>query len=109
MVIKFSNDYLMLANEIKAFKRISIKANSSKQVSPGHIGVPEVIKVGIFTVIDPHPEEANKKESIPLSKGNVANLFGWYIMPKYQMSVQDFLEQSFPTSSIHVPTVLKIM
>ena len=53
-----------------------------------------------------HKDDINPETNIVLSQGTQANLFGYYIMPKYKMTLEELIEEN--NGNIDAFTVFKI-
>ena len=91
LVIKFSNNYQSLANEIKVLRKIKKKAlvlyKEKNKQSPEHFGVPQAQAYNIITVVNPNKNDIREESCFILEEGNIANMFGYYIMPKYKITL----------------------
>ena len=92
-MIKLSDDFESVANEIKVLKTIS-KVNQEELDEPNDkTGFPDIISYGMLTCVNLNPKDIrNKKKLLEKKKGKkiVKNwcLFGYYIMPKYEMTLK---------------------
>lgn len=97
LVIKFAEDFESIAHEIKVLKKINKKQRNG--------GFPPITSYGMFIGInlDPNDVSATKK---PEQEENT-RFFAYYIMPKYERSLQDYLDSN--NDKIDVAITLKIM
>ena len=84
MVVKFSNDYIAIAYEIKVLNKITRQAKIFKT----SIGLPTVTAYGMLIGTNLHEDDINPETNIILTDGITANLFGYYIMPKFDMTLE---------------------
>ena len=90
MVIKISSDYIDLAHEIKVLKKIAKHANGVKELINNH-GLPKISTYQVFVGVSPHKDNIKEETIINLTDDKVANLFGYYIMPKYKMTLDELI------------------
>ena len=107
MVVKFSNDYIALAYEIKVLNKIAKQAKVPADARGKRMGLPTVTAYGMLIGTNLHQDDINPETNICLSQGTTANLFGYYIMPKYRLTLEEFLEES--DNQLDAVVVLKIM
>jgi serine/threonine protein kinase len=97
LVIKFADDCESIAQEIKILKKILKKSETSKSKSKNqeNFGFPKLIDYGMFivknlkTVSDDDEEDENTKDT---SESLNSKIFGFYIMPKCSLSLQDYID-----------------
>ena len=80
MVIKFSSDAEALAYEIKVLGKIHRSAQTN---SP----LPKVIAFGAFIAMNIHKADLSE----PLKNGATDKVVAYYIMPKYQMTLREYI------------------
>ena len=104
MVVKFSNDYIALAYEIKVLNKIAKQAPDARDK---RIGLPTVTAYGMLIGTNLHQDDIKPETNISLAQGQTANLFGYYIMPKYRVTLEDFLTDN--DNQLNPLVILKIM
>ena len=86
LVVKFSSDHESIAYEIKVLHKI--KQLASKDSSITRTGFPTVEAMGMFSAINLHQENGEENKDQQPKQDEV---FGYYVMPKYTLSLQDFI------------------
>ena len=90
-VIKFQNDYKMLADEIHSIVKINKKFDS--KASSKRPCIPKIIDYGLVIIKNESRSKTPTRESGQKNKGDLEEkkqmqLTGFYVMPKYKMNLE---------------------
>ena len=95
MVIKFSSGYIDLAYEIKVLTKVTNQAKKLENTNDKKFGLPSLIAYGVLVGANPHPDDIDPETNLELDDEKTsANLFAYYIMPKYNMTLEEYLGSS---------------
>ena len=100
LVIKVCDDFESIAYEIKVLIKIE-RLFKKKFPDEQSSGFPTVVDYGIFSAKNVHPADVTEKkvEANEESDKN-EHIFGYYIMPKYSISLQNFMNRYDSPSSV---------
>lgn len=97
LVMKFAEDFESIAHEIKVLKKINKKSKT--------VGFPLISTYGMFIGANLDPKDVSETK-IPEEEENT-RFFAYYVMPKYEKSLQDYLDAN--NDQIEASATLKIM
>ena len=94
MVVKLSNDYIAVAYEIKVLNKIRNQASILESSPDTSIGLPSIHAYGILMATNLHEDDINSETDLSKRQDTSVNLIGYYIMPKYKVTLQQYLEDN---------------
>ena len=106
-MIKISGSYKALAREIKVLKKIHKSANSKVHGDSQTTGLPYVKDFGLVIGKNLHTDEVTSETKILKDDGSSTHVFGYYIMPKYNVTFENYLSQN--KDSVDVLVIIKLI